>query len=338
MLNHALIRPLARGLALCLAALILLNQFLLLRAPGFDPNLWWVDLRWLPAALGQALLAALALALLSHAFRPARAVWRRRATLALVLLFVALTLVNAAFFWWLLARGAVGTQMPLPGSLGFAAMLGVIAWDFHRDAPGAPPRWRPALVVALGCAAVFPVLQVFCFGKTDYRRPADVAVVFGARVYADGSLSDAVADRVRTASQLYRQGLVQRLVFSGGPGDGPVHETEAMRALALRLGVPAAAIALDRAGLSTEATVRNTTALATHARVLAVSEFYHLPRIKLAYQRAGCEVFTVPARPTHWRRAWPLRNVLREIPAFWAYYGRGFTDRHALAPVTLSVR
>ena len=127
-----------------------------------------------------------------------------------------------------------------------------------------------------------------------------------------------------------------RLVFSGGPGDGPVHETEAMRAMALRLGVPPTAIALDRAGLNTEATVRNTTALATHGRVLAVSEFYHLPRIKLAYQRAGCEVFTVPARPTHWLQAWPLRSVLREIPAFWAYYGRGFTDRQALAPTPLA--
>lgn len=320
----AFLRPLARGFALFLAGFILLNQFLLLRSAGLDANLWWVDLRLFPTALGQGLLAALGLALGAHAFRPAQTSWRQRGTLMLIMLFFALTLLNAVMFWRLLALGAVSTRMPLPGSLVFAAMLGVIAWDLHRGAVAAatPSRWLPSLAVALGCAAAFPVLQVICLGWTDYRRPADVAVVFGARVYADGRLSDAVADRVRTAAQLYRQGFVKRLVFSGGPGDGPIHETEAMRTMAVRLGVPTAAITLDREGLNTEATVRNTMALAAHGRVLAVSEFYHLPRIKLAYQRAGCEVFTVPARPAHWLRAWPLNNVLREIPAFWVYYGR----------------
>ena len=323
--NPAFLRPLARGFALFLAGFILLNQFLLLRSADFDASLWWVDLRLFPTALGQGLLAALGLALGAHAFRPAQTIWAQRGTLTLVLLFFALTLLNAVMFWRLLAQGAVSTQMPLPGSLVFAAMLGVIAGDFRRGTVAAaiPPRWLPSLAVAFGCAAAFPVLQVFCFGWTDYRRPADAAIVFGARVYADGSLSDAVADRVRTASQLYRQGFVKRLVFSGGPGDGPIHETEAMRTMALGLGVPTTAITLDREGLNTEATVRNTTALATQRRVLAVSEFYHLPRIKLAYQRAGCEVFTVPARPANWLRAWPLNNVLREIPAFWVYYGRG---------------
>lgn len=323
--NPAFLRPLARGFALFLAGFVLLNQFLSLRSPGFDPNLWWVDLRLIPTALGQGLLVALGLALGAHACRPAQTIWRQRGTFTLVLLFFALTLLNAVMFGRLLALGAVSTQMPLPGSLVFAAMLGIIAWDLHRNtvvAP-APPRWLPSLAVALGCAAAFPVMQVFCFGWTDYRRPAEVAVVFGARVYADGQLSDAVADRVRTASQLYRQGFVKRLVFSGGPGDGPIHETEAMRTMAMGLGVPTAAITLDRNGLNTEATVRNTTPLASHERVLAVSEFYHLPRIKLAYQRAGCEVFTVPAHPANWLRAWPLNNVLREIPAFWVYYGRG---------------
>ena len=321
--NPAFLRPLARGSALFLAGFILLNQFLRLRSPGFDPNLWWVDLRLLPGSLGQALLAALAAALLAQAIRPAQSAWRRRGTVALVLLFFAFTVLNAVSFWRLLAQGAVSTRMPLPASLVFSAMLGVIAWDLLQGAPEVPRGWLPPFAVALGCAAALPVVQVFCFGRTDYRRPADAAVVFGARVYADGQLSDAVADRVRTAAQLYRQGMVKRLIFSGGPGDGPIHETEAMRTMALTLGVPTAAITLDREGLNTAATVRNTASLAAQGHVLAVSEFYHLPRIKLAYQRAGCEVSTVPARPANWLRDWPLNSVLREIPAFWVYYGRG---------------
>jgi hypothetical protein len=51
-----------------------------------------------------------------------------------------------------------------------------------------------------------------------------------------------------------------------------------------------------------------------------VSHAYHLPRIELAYARAGVDVATVPAeaRPT----AQGPANAAREIPALWAYYMR----------------
>jgi len=177
------------------------------------------------------------------------------------------------------------------------------------------------------CAVAFPLMQVLGFGKTDYRRHADVAVVFGARAYADGRPSDALADRVRTACELYQQGLVRQLVFSGGPGDGAVHETESMRRMAVSLGVPDSAIVRDEAGLNTSATLRNTRPLLAAKPVIAVSEFYHLPRIKLAAASAGIDLITVPARPAHWSRQLPLSNMLREIPAFWLYYARALAGR-----------
>jgi Uncharacterized conserved protein len=163
-----------------------------------------------------------------------------------------------------------------------------------------------------------------CFGKTDYRRKADVAVVFGARVYASGKPSDALADRVRTGVQLYRDGLVPKLLFSGGPGDGAVHETEAMKNLAVRLGVPEQDILLDPEGVNTRATVRNTEIMfaGLHvSRVLVVSHFYHLPRIKMTYQRTGWDVYTVPARESYTLSQMPY-FMAREVAALWVYYLR----------------
>jgi uncharacterized SAM-binding protein YcdF (DUF218 family) len=57
------------------------------------------------------------------------------------------------------------------------------------------------------------------------------------------------------------------------------------------------------------------------SRVLVVSHFYHLPRIKLAYQRAGLEVYTVPAKESYLLRQMPY-NMFREIAALWVYYAR----------------
>ena len=75
-----------------------------------------------------------------------------------------------------------------------------------------------------------------------------------------------------------------------------------MRRYALEHGVREADIFIDDNGVNTEATVRDTVPLLRRwgaRRVLAVSHFYHLPRIKLAYQRAGIDVFTVPSRQGH---------------------------------------
>ena len=50
-------------------------------------------------------------------------------------------------------------------------------------------------------------------------------------------------------------------------------------------------------------------------RVAVVSDFFHLPRVKLAYERMGYDVITVPSR-AH-RIPQTTRLVLREVPAFW---------------------
>jgi uncharacterized SAM-binding protein YcdF (DUF218 family) len=322
----AFLRPVARGLALFFGAFTFLNLAGGRLAPNFDANLWWVDLRAVPAPLAGLFLSALATLLLFFAVRPATAGWRRAVTLATVAAALAACLANGICFYVLLWRGAVRSGLPIPLSFVLAAALSVVlagvACGDRR-----PPSRHDGLVAGSVFAfslILFPLLQMACFGKTDYRRAADVIIVFGARTYADGRPSAALADRVRTACRLYQEGYAPRLVFSGGPGDGAVHETEAMRNLAIELGVPAERIALDRSGLNTRATVANTAGLLRQGkrRALAVSHFYHLPRVKLAYQRAGCEVYTVPAQEEYTLSKMPYL-VAREVAALWAYYFAG---------------
>jgi uncharacterized SAM-binding protein YcdF (DUF218 family) len=254
---------------------------------------------------------------------------------------------NALVFYLLIANGSLTAKFPLPLSALVACGLGMILkrlvsesspgtartnaqhWTVllrpQREMPWSSSREALAVgVIALACATLFPLAEMFCFGETDYRRPADAAVVLGARVYADGHPSDALADRVRTGCQLYRDGLARKLIFSGGPGDGAVHETEAMKRMALKLGVKPEDILVDEHGLNTRATARNTEAMfeQMHAeRILVVSHFYHLPRIKMAYHRRGREVFTVPAKESYVLRQLPY-NMAREVAAFWSYYLR----------------
>ena len=180
----------ARVLAFWFGSLSLLNVMAGLSHPAFDPNIWWIDLRFMPKLAGQLLLLAVGGLLVWHGLRPASSGWRRT-------------------------------------------------------------------------------------------------------------------------------------LMTGGIEPTGIDETIVMRDLAVQLGVPSEAIILDPGGDNTNASVANTVRFfrdnGLH-RILAVSQFYHLPRIKLAYARAGLDVWTVPASTSLVPRT--LAIVAREVPAFWLYYLR----------------
>jgi uncharacterized SAM-binding protein YcdF (DUF218 family) len=320
---HPLTLAIARALALFFGTFSLLNLAGNMRLSGFDANLWWIDLRALPELPATLFLFVASVCLVAFGLRPPQSAWRRRLTGGVLLALAAATVWNILEYYSLLWHGKVRTPLPLPFSSVILAALVLIFLGNRQPAP--PARFSGRLMAALAvCVAAFPLAQMMFFGHTDYRRQADVAVVFGARAYKDGHPSDALADRVRTAYDLYRDGLVKKIIFSGGPGDGAISETEAMRRLALRLGVKAEDILTDDHGLTTAATVKNTAATFAQLgarQILVVSHFYHLPRIKLAYQRAGWNVYTVPAKET--RFIWKMPYfVARESAAMWSYYLR----------------
>jgi uncharacterized SAM-binding protein YcdF (DUF218 family) len=295
---------------------------------GFDANIWWIDFQPLPHAASRLILVLTAAALLNYGVRGRLRRAERIAAIAVISLLLVFTLGNIVQFYLLMGTGRIASGFPLPFSLFITLSLLAILAGLNRDREeGLRPPLRPMLV-ALGVSLIlFPLLQIFCFGTTDYRRPADAAVVFGAKAYANGVPSTALADRVRTACELYHAGLVRTLVFSGGPGVGKVHETESMRRLAVSLGVPDSAIVRDELGLSTHETCENTDRIFRSMgirRVLAVSNFYHLPRIKMTYQRERREVFTVPARDSYISGT-PLQ-LGREVLALWAYYLGGLWE------------
>ena len=315
-----------RGIALFFGLFSLLNLVGELRTPGFDENIWWLDLRPLPPAATAAVLALAGLLLVSWGVRPAAAGWRRVATPVTACALGLVAVRNGVTFYHVWSQGQIRPWMPLPLSFAFAAALLAIAWAAARPTPPARgiPTWLRVAAALLLCGLLFPLAQQVFFGKTDYVRHVQTTVVLGAEVHPDGHASVSLRDRVRTAAQLYRAGLTDRLLMSGARGTTePVNETAVMRTLAIGFGVPASAIDVDPNGVNTEASARDTVPVLRAAgdrRVAVVSDFFHLPRVKLAYQRLGFDVTTVPSR-AH-RIPQTTRLVVREIPAFWVYYLR----------------
>ncbi len=233
------------------------------------------------------------------------------------------SLADIVTFYQVVFAGRIQTSFPLPSSILVCLFFAALAYDLYDGYAREVWKWKQALrffLVSGIVAASLPLLLMFTFGPTNYSREADCAVIFGARVWDDGTPSLALADRVDEGIRQYQKGLVRKLVMSGAiDRNNGYSEPEVMKKRAENAGIPAADILLDEAGVDTSATVRNTAELMQRegfTRALAVSHYYHQPRVKMLFTRARVRVYTVPAKMSRRLLKEPI-FILREILAYY---------------------
>ncbi|OQY16842.1 MAG: hypothetical protein B6I35_15340 [Anaerolineaceae bacterium 4572_32.2] len=152
---------------------------------------------------------------------------------------------------------------------------------------------------------------VFRQAKETPARP--VAIVFGALVWSDGRPSDMLADRVRAAAQLYHAGKVRKLLLSGDNRFVDYNEPQAMKEVALALGVPEEDLVLDYAGRRTYDTCYRARHIFGVEQAVLVTQEFHLDRALFTCGNLGIETvgFSADLQP-YWHIR---RSQLREIPA-----------------------
>ncbi|MFY0535746.1 hypothetical protein [Nannocystis pusilla] len=147
--------------------------------------------------------------LIARGLGPLRRVWVR-VVAAVCLLTVALAAAwDTVVYFALLLGGRIATPLPFPSSVLVLALSLALAVTAAR--PGPARVWSSgqvarSLATAAGVACALPLLLMLTFGPTRYAREADAIVVFGARVYSDGTPSLALADRVDEGIRLYHRG------------------------------------------------------------------------------------------------------------------------------------
>ena len=126
-------------------------------------------------------------------------------------------------------------------------------------------RRRRGLIIIAGVAAlVFAVvggrlaLRVAAAGTPNglglAALTADehrVAIIFGAGLSPDGTPSPLLDDRLKAGEELYRRGVVDRLLMTGDNSVVEHNEPSAMRRASLTRGIPSDVIAVDYGGRRT---------------------------------------------------------------------------------------
>ena len=283
------------GARILVGAILILDAFRSMFTP--DASILGLLLRW----PGGAPLPAVDGLFLGAAF-----FFKHRASALVLAAHAVLALINIGEFYVLKANGLAAAAVPFS-----FITLGLLAAGIARIfADGPTGGWGWKVAGAIVSAPILLLGHLFSFGSTDYTRTADAIVVFGAKAYKDGTPSLALDDRVQHGIRLYHAGVAPVLVMSGGDNEPAV-----MKRLALEAGVPEAAIEVDPEGLNTYHTLRNVKV----RRVVAVSHYYHLARIKLTAHRLGIRCATSPCRMTR-RLLHEPWYVTRECAAFVGYY------------------
>jgi vancomycin permeability regulator SanA len=148
-----------------------------------------------------------------------------------------------------------------------------------------------------------------------------VAIVFGAGLYWDGSPSPVLRDRIATAADLYFSGKVEKLLMSGDNTSPSHNEPAAMQDFAIGLGIPEEDIVLDYAGRRTYDTCYRAREIFNISSAILVTQGFHLPRALYTCNTLGVSVIGVPADLRQYRRSsqafWNLRESLATVVALW---------------------
>ena len=152
-----------------------------------------------------------------------------------------------------------------------------------------------AVIVATNVYTVISTRDDVHRVSTYYNRGADAIVVLGASVFADGTPSDILADRLEIAADLYNAGAAREIIVSGDNTDAHYNESDAMRDYLVTLGVPEDAIVVDHLGTDTYASIYRAKNAYGANNIVVVTQAYHLYRALMIADGLGMEAGGVAA-------------------------------------------
>lgn len=188
-------------------------------------------------------------------------------------------------------------------------------------------RW-PLLVVGLFAAwLLYLTVSMVIIGGQHSTGTADVGIVLGGGV-ARGTPSAPFVARIDYAVQVYKEGKVRRLLFSGGKVLGQREESLVARDRAIAMGVPPEAILIEDKSWTTQlnfAESRKVMAANGARTALIITEPLHMMRSLRMARDLGMDVQGEPPPRSFYQDWGSWLNFMRSellLYVFYLRYGR----------------
>ena len=154
--------------------------------------------------------------------------------------------------------------------------------------------------------------------EIPFENPPRIAIVFGAKVWENGEPSHALYDRIITAVELYRAGRVKKILMSGDNRSENYDEPTAMRATAVKLGVPASDVVLDFAGRRTYDTCFRAKEIFEVQKAIVVTQEFHQTRAIYLCNNLGVDSIGITANRRRYEgeKYWAFREFFSRASAW----------------------
>lgn len=156
--------------------------------------------------------------------------------------------------------------------------------------------WTKSLLI-LFAIFIFQLIEIYKFSKITYTSKADAALVLGAAVWHNKP-SPVFAERINHAINLYKTGVVKKLIFTGGHFNPASHsEAHIAKIYALQKGVKEIDIFLEEESKNTKDNLLFSKLILEKERlnkVILVSDPIHMRRAVLISQKLGIETHSSP--------------------------------------------
>ena len=172
------------------------------------------------------------------------------------------------------------------------------------------------LVPAVSVAYVQWMTGAYRYGDRSTVPAARIALVLGAGVWADGTPTPMLADRLEGAIGLYHQGQVQKLLMSGDNGSQDYDEVTVMGNYAQQQGVNPGDITLDYAGFSTYESCYRAKVIFGMTEGIVVTQNFHLARSVYTCRTLGIDAVGLGTPDWNYYSGVTMRSLtLREVLA-----------------------
>ena len=184
-------------------------------------------------------------------------------------------------------------------------------------------RWLLRFLLLLLLWAGSTAWYIGRYAWQDETRQADAAIVLGAAVW-NQKPSPVLEERLRHGVELYKKGIVKKLIFTGGYGKGDLlAESEAARDYATAEGVPLQDILIETLSRSTQENMTQASQIMRDSQLgtcLIVSDPLHMRRAMRMMKDLGISCYTSPTGTSAYQ-SWLAKAVFltREVVFFTGY-------------------
>jgi uncharacterized SAM-binding protein YcdF (DUF218 family) len=187
-------------------------------------------------------------------------------------------------------------------------------------------KWLRLLALLVAVAVIYlgsTCLRILQQASRQEIHPADAIVIFGAAEYS-GRPSPVYRARLDHGFELYRRGLAPVVIATGGAGEDPHYSEGGVgHDYLMRRGIPEANLIAETQGSDTAQSAERVGVIMHANRMhscIAVSDEYHVFRIRKLLERQGVKVYVAPRPDSRPRSVWQRGlAVLREALSYMAW-------------------